>query len=115
MRGVADFTGIGGSLRVESVAGLPWNRWQLCYGIGGRLRLEYAVKVRGWVKDPHSGGVKIPERIRERVKTRILKHAETHHAGKYTRIDIRFKGFFCYIDAYQEPYIPDDYDRMVLK
>lgn len=70
--------------------------------------------MRVWVKDPHSGGVKIPERIRERVKTRILKHAETHHAGKYTRIDIRFKGFFCYIDAYQEPYIPDDYDPSLL-
>ena len=34
--------GIGGSLRVESVAGLPWNGWQLCYGISGRLRAEYA-------------------------------------------------------------------------
>ena len=40
--GVAEFTGIGGSFRVESVAGLPWNGWQLCYGISGRIRLEYA-------------------------------------------------------------------------
>lgn len=29
---------------MESVAGLPWNRWQLCYGISGRVRPEYAGK-----------------------------------------------------------------------
>ena len=30
---------------MESVAGLPWNGWQLCYGISGRLRAEYAIIV----------------------------------------------------------------------
>jgi hypothetical protein len=44
--GVADFTGIGGNFRVESVAGLPWNGWQLCYGISGRIRLEYAEGIK---------------------------------------------------------------------
>ena len=63
-----------------------------------------------WVKYPHSGGVKIPESIKEPIKNRILTYAEKHYAGKYTRLDIRFKGFFCYIDAYTEPFIPDDYD-----
>lgn len=43
MEGVADFTGIGGSFRVESVADLPWNGWQLCYGISGNIRTEYAL------------------------------------------------------------------------
>ena len=66
--------------------------------------------MRVWAKDPHSGGVTIPERIREVVKRRILDYAESHYAGKYTRIDIRFKGSFCYIDAYQEPFVPDDRD-----
>ncbi|MEA2078949.1 MAG: hypothetical protein U9P00_03675 [Pseudomonadota bacterium] len=70
--------------------------------------------MRVWVKDPHSGGVKIPERIKELVKMRILTYAETHYAGKYTRIDIRFKRCFCYIDAYQEPVVPDDYDPSLL-
>jgi hypothetical protein len=42
--GVADFTGIGGSFRVESVAVLLWNWWQLCYGISGNIRPEYAGK-----------------------------------------------------------------------
>ena len=63
-----------------------------------------------WVKDPHSGGVKIPERIKGTVRKRILDYAEKHYAGRYTRIDVRFKGYFCYIDAYTEPVVPDDYD-----
>jgi hypothetical protein len=25
---------------MESMAGLLWNRWQLCYGISGRIHLE---------------------------------------------------------------------------
>lgn len=42
MEGGADFTGIGGGFRVESVADLPWNGWQLCYGISGNILTEYA-------------------------------------------------------------------------
>jgi hypothetical protein len=30
----------GGSLAVESAAGLAWNQWQLSRGIGGRLAME---------------------------------------------------------------------------
>ncbi len=63
-----------------------------------------------WVEDPHSGGVKIPERIKGAVRKRILDYGEKHYAGKYTRIDVRFKGCFCYIDAYIEPFVPEDYD-----
>jgi hypothetical protein len=59
-----------------------------------------------WVFDPHSGGVKIPEKLKEQTKRRILVHAEKHHAGTYTRLDIRFKNQFCYIDAYTEPTMP---------
>ena len=56
-----------------------------------------------WVFDPHSGGTKIPETLKEETKRRILAHAEKHYAGRYTRLDIRFKGALCYIDAYTEP------------
>ncbi len=56
-----------------------------------------------WVREPNAGGVKIPEQVRERVKQRILKYAETHYQGKYIRLDIRFRSHFCYIDAYKEP------------
>ena len=42
----------GGSLPPESVAAFVWNRWQLCRGISGNLRAEYAVNLerirRSW-------------------------------------------------------------------
>jgi hypothetical protein len=56
-----------------------------------------------WVWSPDSGGVKIPERIKPRTEARIRRCAEEHFAGKYTRLEIRFRGQFCYIDAYTEP------------
>ena len=57
----------------------------------------------GWVFDPGSGGRKIPEPVQRRTEERIRRHAEHHFAGRYTRLDIRFRAQFCYIDAYQEP------------
>jgi hypothetical protein len=56
-----------------------------------------------WVRDVHSGGVKIPEAVKLQTERRILAHAEKHYAGRYVRIDVRFKGALCYIDAYTEP------------
>lgn len=61
-----------------------------------------------WVYDPHSGGTKIPDRVQPRIRQRILDHAEKNYAGKYNRIDVRFRSQFCYIDAYTEPYIPEE-------
>ena len=64
-----------------------------------------------WVYDPHSGGVNIPDRVKQRIRQRILDHAENHYSEKFNRIDVRFRGKFCYIDAYLEPFVPvDDYD-----
>jgi hypothetical protein len=62
-----------------------------------------------WVYDPHSGGVKIPERTKERTRQRILAYAEEHYRGKYVRIDVRFRRQFCYIDAYTEPSLSEDF------
>jgi hypothetical protein len=59
-----------------------------------------------WVYDPHSGGVKIPPAVRQRTEQRIRAYAEEHYAGKYTRLNIRFHGALCYIDAYTEPVEP---------
>ena len=53
-----------------------------------------------WVYDPQSGGRKIPDAIKPRIRQRILDHAQKLYAGKYNRIDVRFRGQFCYIDAY---------------
>ncbi|MBF0121725.1 MAG: hypothetical protein HQK79_23085 [Desulfobacterales bacterium] len=67
-----------------------------------------------WVYDPHSGGVKIPKAVQDKTRSRILSYAEKHYAGKYTRIDVRFRGQFCYIDAYKEPYVAPDFDPNLL-
>ncbi len=63
-----------------------------------------------WVYDPHSGGVKIPQTVRDRTQSRILEYAKKHYAGKYTRIEVRFRGQLCYIDAYTETCVPPDFD-----
>ncbi len=60
-----------------------------------------------WVFDPSSGGKKIPVSKKREVTQRIEKFAAENYAGKYTRLDIRFRGQFCYIDAYTEPFIAD--------
>lgn len=62
-----------------------------------------------WIRSPDAGGVKIPVVAQERTRQRILAYAEQHYAGKYIRLDIRFKGQFCYIDAYQEPDVAPGY------
>ena len=66
--------------------------------------------VRKWVYDPHSGGVPIPEAVQASIRSRILDHAEKNYAGRYNRIDVRFRGKFCYVDAYTEPYVSEDFD-----
>ncbi len=59
--------------------------------------------MRTWVRTASSGGTKIPESLKASTKKRILAHAEKHYAGRYTRLDVRFSGALCYIDAYVEP------------
>ena len=65
-----------------------------------------AMRGRTWVYDPHSGGVKIPPGVRERTERRITQHGQKHYSGTYARLDIRFKGALCYIDAFIEPELP---------
>ena len=57
---------------------------------------------RRWVFDPGRGGIKIEEAVKNRTEKRILHYAETHLGGRYTRLDIRFRRQFCYVDAYTE-------------
>jgi len=61
---------------------------------------------RTWVFDPHSGGNKIPDAVRRETVAWLEKHAAAHYAGLYTRLDIRFRGALCYIDAFTEPEEP---------
>jgi hypothetical protein len=53
-----------------------------------------------WVYSPHRGGKTIPPGVKLETERRILEHAARHHAGKFTRVEARFRGAFCYIDAY---------------
>ena len=75
-----------------------------------------------WVFAPDSGGVKIPNAVKVRTEARIRRCAEEHFAGRYTRLEIRFRGQFCYIDAYTEPVVtpgwppsdwPETQDEMI--
>ena len=59
-----------------------------------------------WVRHPDAGGVKVPPAVRQRTEQRILRYAEKHFAGEYTRLEVRFRAQFCYIDAYTEPSVP---------
>jgi len=63
-----------------------------------------------WVYDPQSGGVQIPQKLQSRIRQRILIHAENFYAGKYNRINVRFRGQFCYIDAYTEPCVEENFN-----
>ena len=58
--------------------------------------------MRMWVYNPHTGGKKAPPAVQERIRGRILKYAAKKYAGKYDRIDVRFRGALCYVDAYVE-------------
>ena len=66
--------------------------------------------VRGvWVQNPHSGGSKIPDAVQERTRDCILVHARRTYDGQYSRIEVRFRAQFCYIDAFKEPAVSDNW------
>jgi hypothetical protein len=67
-----------------------------------------------WTFDPNSGGKPIPPAVQSEVEKRIHALAEKEFKGRYTRLDIHFRGQFCYMDAYTEPVVqegwpPDDH------
>ena len=62
-----------------------------------------------WVHDFESGGVKIPPAVQADIEKRIRTVAETEFKGRYTRLEIRFRNQFCYIDAYTEPVIDENW------
>ena len=42
-----------------------------------------------WMKNPHSGGMKIAKDVQKRTQKRIEEYAAKNYAGQYTRLDIR--------------------------
>ena len=68
---------------------------------------EPAVARRGnWVFNPNSGGKPIPELVQRRMDTRLRRYAEKLYAGRCSRLEIRFRSQFCYVDAYTQPVEP---------
>jgi hypothetical protein len=55
-----------------------------------------------------AGKAKIPPAVQAQTENRILRYANQHHAGMFTRIDVRFRAAFCYIDAYEDPGDPPE-------
>jgi len=55
---------------------------------------------RCWVYDPHSGGKKIPETSKRAVEARLQAHFAKLGFSKHYRLDVRFRGALCYLDAY---------------
>ena len=62
-----------------------------------------------WIYSPHEGGIRIPETVKVRTRDRILSHAEKYYAGKFVRIEVRYRGALCYVDAFEEPRVGDDF------
>jgi hypothetical protein len=58
--------------------------------------------------------MKIPPAVQHKTERRIREHAEKHYSGKYCRLDIRFKGALCYIDAFTEPTEPSQKQLRIL-
>jgi len=58
---------------------------------------------RVWMYSPHSGGKKVPEHVRQSTARRIEAFAVEHFAGRYRELAIRFRGQFCYVDAFVDP------------
>ncbi len=57
-------------------------------------------------------GKTIPLGVKARTERRILDYAAKHAAGKFTRVEVRFRGALCYIDAYTEPDTPTHLCRL---
>ncbi len=56
----------------------------------------------GWYFNPRTGGKAVPPTVQHRTRARIAAHAAKTCAGKYSRLEVRFLGALCYIDAYQD-------------
>ena len=53
--------------------------------------------------NPHCGGEAIPIDAQERVKTRILRYARSHHERQVRELEFTFRRQFCYVDAWVRP------------
>jgi len=52
-----------------------------------------------WVRDPHAGGAPISDALKRETSRRLMAHAQRLYASNDVRLDLRFRGSFCYIDV----------------
>ena len=56
--------------------------------------------MRTWVYNPQVGGTKVPLAVRRRTEQRIRAYAQANYRGKFNRLEVRFRGALCHVDAY---------------
>ena len=59
-----------------------------------------------WYYNPHTGGTRISPKVQEETRTKLLSLAKESDFKNLVRLEIRFKGALCYVDAYEKDY-PD--------
>jgi hypothetical protein len=64
------------------------------------LIVSEEMSMRAWVYNPHTGGRPIPPAVRLRTERRLRDYAEAHYAGRFRKLDIRFRGALCYVDEW---------------
>ena len=57
---------------------------------------------KGWTWVP-AEPKSVPYAVQVSVQQRIEEYAVKKYSGRFTRLDIRFRGRFCYVDAFKEP------------
>ena len=47
--------------------------------------------------------MKVPDDVMQRTTGRIERYADENFKGQYVRLGVRFRGQFCYVDAFTDP------------
>jgi hypothetical protein len=62
--------------------------------------------MKTWIFNPNMGRVKINPAKQSEARQRIERHTASNYSGQYIRLEIRFRGALCYVDAFTEPQPP---------
>ncbi len=65
-----------------------------------------------WCIDPHSGGTKIPRENYNQITAQAAAHEAKQEWYPLYKLKLRFKGQFCYLDAYEEGQEPFPIGRL---
>jgi len=63
--------------------------------------VRFIMKQYAWVFDPHSKNDTVPSALREPVRRVILKAGDDLNLTPKNKLDVRFRGAFCYVDAFE--------------